>query len=778
MSCPSFELSAAPLPLSSTPSPRALVQAMSRTIVGHPATKRALAVALRARARRLAVSDPALRRAAAPAAAAGILLTGPTGSGKTALVKAAASAVVAAAPALPTAAALRAPAAAAARALSVATAPYLTAPLSHPGWIPPLSRAPFAAAEATRFTEVGMVGTDLSTLVDDLANDARALVAQAAVRRRALAQSNCRCPTCSSAQSPSAAPLTASASAVGASGPVLLPLPRAVMQGPARPPSMEPAAAAAPAALAAATGHSSSPAASSFNRVTTVPAPAPARVCRRAACAERRGAEMAVAVASVRAVTAASAQVAEALAAAEAFLSAAAAAAAKTPLARVDAAIAAISAAQTASAVATAQSTVTQQSVEHDAVEISAAVAETLGDAVARYEAAARAVAAADAAALAASFGLPTAATTAGASSLGDSSAAAFGATGDEAHARAAYERALLAHPDTRLNFFPTGLTVTSCAAAAAATEGGNGVAGDDEVERLLLGEMLLPFTDLWASHTENKSGSCSNVANAASSSFAVASALPGAAAYTAVTAVQPPALSLSPAAAAAAAAAESARVAAVAAAAALAAQRAAVAAAPPLVAGVALWRALLAQSPTLNQPASLTAPPNVSASALANKGKSESAASTARGQRVAAYTVVPGNNHRGGRGSPVGYTTAMPSNSTVVDAASASTAMGSSWDLLPALPGARDSPLAGSMNHTVDSESSGGGGVSGLSGSIFGSVVIEVAPIEPDNSINAGTASVAANKSADADAAAPVSASESVPTTTRPSRSDDRDQD
>ncbi len=107
---------------SSTMTPREIVQELDRHIVGQQAAKRAVAIALRNRWRRMQL-DAGLRNEVMPK---NILLIGPTGVGKTEIAR------------------------------RLAT----------------LANAPFVKVEATRFTEVGYVGKDVEQIVRDLADTA------------------------------------------------------------------------------------------------------------------------------------------------------------------------------------------------------------------------------------------------------------------------------------------------------------------------------------------------------------------------------------------------------------------------------------------------------------------------------------------------------------------------------------------------------------------------------------------------------------------------------
>ncbi len=123
----------------STMTPREIVQELDRHIVGQSAAKRAVAIALRNRWRRMQL-DPSLRDEVMPK---NILMIGPTGVGKTEIAR------------------------------RLAT----------------LANAPFVKVEATRFTEVGYVGKDVEQIVRDLADTAVKMYReQAKVRVRAQAE--------------------------------------------------------------------------------------------------------------------------------------------------------------------------------------------------------------------------------------------------------------------------------------------------------------------------------------------------------------------------------------------------------------------------------------------------------------------------------------------------------------------------------------------------------------------------------------------------------------
>ncbi len=99
--------------------PREIVQELDKHIVGQRAAKRAVAIALRNRWRRIQVPDDELRNEITPK---NILMIGPTGVGKTEIARRLAR----------------------------------------------LANAPFIKVEATKFTEVGYVGRDVDSIVRDL----------------------------------------------------------------------------------------------------------------------------------------------------------------------------------------------------------------------------------------------------------------------------------------------------------------------------------------------------------------------------------------------------------------------------------------------------------------------------------------------------------------------------------------------------------------------------------------------------------------------------------
>ncbi|WP_329741936.1 ATP-dependent protease ATPase subunit HslU [Dyella sp. A6] len=113
--------------------PREIVNELDRYIIGQHDAKRAVAVALRSRWRRMQL-DPAMRNEITPK---NILMIGPTGVGKTEIAR------------------------------RLAT----------------LANAPFVKVEATKFTEVGYVGKDVESIVRDLADVAYKLTREQAVQR-------------------------------------------------------------------------------------------------------------------------------------------------------------------------------------------------------------------------------------------------------------------------------------------------------------------------------------------------------------------------------------------------------------------------------------------------------------------------------------------------------------------------------------------------------------------------------------------------------------------
>jgi len=118
--------------------PRQIVQELDKHIIGQHAAKRAVAIALRNRWRRMQVAEP-LRQEITPK---NILMIGPTGVGKTEIARRLAK----------------------------------------------LANAPFVKVEATKFTEVGYVGRDVDSIVKELADVAVKMTREqemAKVRERA-----------------------------------------------------------------------------------------------------------------------------------------------------------------------------------------------------------------------------------------------------------------------------------------------------------------------------------------------------------------------------------------------------------------------------------------------------------------------------------------------------------------------------------------------------------------------------------------------------------------
>jgi ATP-dependent HslUV protease ATP-binding subunit HslU len=113
--------------------PREIVQELDKHIIGQDAAKRAVAIALRNRWRRMQVGEP-LRSEITPK---NILMIGPTGVGKTEIARRLAR----------------------------------------------LARAPFIKVEATKFTEVGYVGRDVESIVRDLADVAIKMEREQAMER-------------------------------------------------------------------------------------------------------------------------------------------------------------------------------------------------------------------------------------------------------------------------------------------------------------------------------------------------------------------------------------------------------------------------------------------------------------------------------------------------------------------------------------------------------------------------------------------------------------------
>ena len=113
--------------------PREIVTELDRYIIGQRDAKRAVAVALRSRWRRMQLS-PEMRNEITPK---NILMIGPTGVGKTEIAR------------------------------RLAT----------------LANAPFVKVEATKFTEVGYVGKDVESIIRDLADSAYKMTREQAIKR-------------------------------------------------------------------------------------------------------------------------------------------------------------------------------------------------------------------------------------------------------------------------------------------------------------------------------------------------------------------------------------------------------------------------------------------------------------------------------------------------------------------------------------------------------------------------------------------------------------------
>lgn len=101
--------------------PREIVEELNKHIIGQDDAKRAVAIALRNRWRRMQIKDDALRNEIMPK---NILMIGPTGVGKTEIARRLAK----------------------------------------------LAGAPFIKVEATKFTEIGYVGRDVDSIIRDLAD--------------------------------------------------------------------------------------------------------------------------------------------------------------------------------------------------------------------------------------------------------------------------------------------------------------------------------------------------------------------------------------------------------------------------------------------------------------------------------------------------------------------------------------------------------------------------------------------------------------------------------
>ena len=119
--------------------PREIVQELDKHIIGQSDAKRAVAIALRNRWRRMQV-DESLRSEITPK---NILMIGPTGVGKTEIARRLAQ----------------------------------------------LANAPFIKVEATKFTEVGYVGKDVESIIRDLVDTSVKMTREQAMARvRSLAE--------------------------------------------------------------------------------------------------------------------------------------------------------------------------------------------------------------------------------------------------------------------------------------------------------------------------------------------------------------------------------------------------------------------------------------------------------------------------------------------------------------------------------------------------------------------------------------------------------------
>lgn len=119
---------------SSMMTPREIVQELDKHIIGQDEAKRAVAIALRNRWRRMKIQDPVLRNEIMPK---NILMIGPTGVGKTEIARRLAK----------------------------------------------LANAPFLKVEATKFTEVGYVGRDVDSILRDLTDIAIKQEREAAMKK-------------------------------------------------------------------------------------------------------------------------------------------------------------------------------------------------------------------------------------------------------------------------------------------------------------------------------------------------------------------------------------------------------------------------------------------------------------------------------------------------------------------------------------------------------------------------------------------------------------------
>lgn len=117
-----------------TMTPREIVEELDRYIIGQDEAKRAVAIALRNRWRRMQIDDSELRNEIMPK---NILMIGSTGVGKTEIARRLAK----------------------------------------------LAQAPFIKVEATKFTEVGYVGRDVESIIRDLADTAIKLEREIAMKK-------------------------------------------------------------------------------------------------------------------------------------------------------------------------------------------------------------------------------------------------------------------------------------------------------------------------------------------------------------------------------------------------------------------------------------------------------------------------------------------------------------------------------------------------------------------------------------------------------------------